>query len=276
MTKFNSAFLLSMLIAFATTTSIQAKDESLDNTVKVMTFNVLRDRWAPKGSPDWGTRRNVVFATIKTHMPAIIGLQEEEGSQLKDILKNLPSYESPTSWNRGGGHLLLHKASWKVIGKGKIGIPRRRDVSWVLAESTTNHQKWLFYNAHFWHDNENDRMTAAKAITKHVMESELDNIPVVLLGDLNCTDESPTFKYLCSEKDEMTTFRDSYAAIKKNNLMWGTYHGFTGKKEGKRIDYILVNKNVQVIDSAILNEKEGDVYSSDHYPVLATLKRGSN
>mgnify|MGYP005863532517 CR=1 FL=1 len=243
-----------------------------EGAVKVMSFNVLRDRWAPEGAPDWGTRRAAVFATIETHRPAILGLQEETGGQLKDVLKNLPTYASPTDWSRSGGHLLVRKESWNVLEQGKISIPRRREVSWVLVESTTSGEKWLFYNAHFWHGSETERTTAAKAITEHIIESNLDNIPVVVMGDLNCTDDSSTLQYLYSEKDAMLTFTNSYTDVATNNPKWGTYHRFDGNQDGSRIDHILVNQNVRTIDSTILNEKEDGVWPSDHYPILATLK----
>jgi len=274
--RFTTTFILFAALIFAAAAPLKVAGG--EETLTVMSFNVLRDAWAREGVPDWGTRRSVVFATVNKYMPEILGLQEESGPQLTDILNNLPAYESPTSWNPNGGHILIRKASWNVIRQGKISIPRNgREVSWVLVESIANHEKWLFYNGHFWHASAADRMTAAEAVTDHIMAAGLNGIPAVLLGDLNCTDESDTMQYLLSEKDEMITFTSAYTAVATNNLLWGTYHGYTGEKEGNRIDHILGNENVQVVDSTILNDEKDDtvspaIWPSDHYPVLATLR----
>lgn len=81
-------------------------------------------------------------------------------------------------------------------------------------------------------------------------------IPVLLMGDLNCTPFSPWFARLL----ERGSLRDSALGFGLS----GTWHG-----QGVRlpIDHILVNARFSVLERRVEEDRRG----SDHHPVRATL-----
>ncbi|MGC4014659.1 MAG: hypothetical protein QM755_09115, partial [Luteolibacter sp.] len=52
----------------------------------------------------------------------------------------------------------------------------------------------------------------------------------------------------------------------------GTVHGFSGKTDGGRIDYIYASPELKPVDSEILHDSKDGVWPSDHFPVRATLE----
>jgi hypothetical protein len=55
-----------------------------------------------------------------------------------------------------------------------------------------------------------------------------------------------------------------------------TYHAFTGRREGDRIDFIFVSDSpkVTVLNAYIDRSNEGGRFPSDHFPVIATVQVG--
>jgi endonuclease/exonuclease/phosphatase family metal-dependent hydrolase len=88
-------------------------------------------------------------------------------------------------------------------------------------------------------------------------------VPWVLLGDLNAGPDSPTLRRL-----EDAGFRSALPPE-----AGGTAHQFTGTLDGPRIDHVLV-RGAWVVDGArILHVRPGGRPASDHWPVVADLRR---
>jgi endonuclease/exonuclease/phosphatase family metal-dependent hydrolase len=52
----------------------------------------------------------------------------------------------------------------------------------------------------------------------------------------------------------------------------GTRHGFSGRTNGPRIDWIVISTEFKPIESSIVHANRNGKYPSDHFPVTAVLK----
>ncbi len=86
------------------------------------------------------------------------------------------------------------------------------------------------------------------------------DLPVLLLGDLNCSPFSPWFRHLVREGDLVDTARGCGFV--------STWHG---QGIGLPIDHVLASKDWLVLDRRVHREKMG----SDHRPVVVTLGLGT-
>jgi endonuclease/exonuclease/phosphatase family metal-dependent hydrolase len=65
---------------------------------------------------------------------------------------------------------------------------------------------------------------------------------------------------------------DTFRVLHPDAKEVGTLNGFRGLTNGKKIDYIFVEPDTQVLDAAIIRTGRQGRYPSDHYPVTATLR----
>jgi endonuclease/exonuclease/phosphatase (EEP) superfamily protein YafD len=81
-------------------------------------------------------------------------------------------------------------------------------------------------------------------------------MPVLLMGDLNCTPFSPWFPRLLER-----------GALRDSAIGYGLTGTWTGQGVRLPIDHILVNERLRVLDY----REEAEWHGSDHRPVRATL-----
>ncbi len=114
-----------------------------------------------------------------------------------------------------------------------------------------------------------------------------DSIPFIVAGDFNATDDSEEIKYFIKELNLKDVFRTAnpdspgYTSAVKMDTCFDDkdvkdlkeYLKMKYEREPKRIDYIFVSKEFEIIDSDIIfnTPKEG-IFISDHYGVAAVLK----
>ena len=68
------------------------------------------------------------------------------------------------------------------------------------------------------------------------------------------------------------TLVDTFRVIHPSTKEVGTFSGFKGRTDGEKIDYILVEPTVQVLEASIVRTEQAGRNPSDHYPVTAQLK----
>lgn len=100
------------------------------------------------------------------------------------------------------------------------------------------------------------RVEQAQIVKKHIENSPY---PAILCGDFNDTPQSYIYRQLSEN------MKDSFQ--EKGRGLGVTYGG---KIPGLRIDYVMINKELQVINSEIFGEDY-----SDHYPVIARVRWGN-
>ena len=94
------------------------------------------------------------------------------------------------------------------------------------------------------------------------------NDPVFLTGDFNLTPEE---KPLVLIRQKLKDSRQISQAVPKGPL--GTFNGFDFQsKLESRIDYIFVNRFVEVNNYSVLTDSKDGRYPSDHLPVLIEVQ----
>ena len=252
-----------------------AERETVDE-VRLMSWNLLREKWAKPGHAAWTERGPSAIRILREHQPDVVGLQEETADQVSSITSALPSYSYVKPLHRSGGGLLIRSNAWHVIESGKIPIPRGRQASWALLKSTRSNAHWLFYNAHFMHQSARNsaehRMEAAKLIAEHMAKYAPPAVPVAMTGDFNTLHDQPSMRYLGGEAGSPVKFSNAFNMIHDADDPRGTFRGLSKAHHCERIDHILYNEHVTVVNAEILfyDELPG-AYPSDHYPLQATL-----
>lgn len=131
-------------------------------------------------------------------------------------------------------------------------------------------QSFALYSCHlgWWDDVEENYQTKVDRLME---KAEIDNHPLLLLGDFNVADhiKNEGYDYLRS-KGLYDTHQLANKQIGENTII-GNIAGWAGNKKGLKIDYIFANWRADVEESRIVfNGKDGPIIS-DHFGVAITL-----
>lgn len=237
------------------------------------------------GANLWEKRRDLTFTTIRAADPDLIGTQELFQRQGDDVVKALPQY----SWlgtDRYGGHkdehmgIFYRRDRLKIVEQGQFwlsdtpevpgsitwGHPLPRMVNWATFE-TREGRRFRFYNTHFpYRDEDDDARTRGAQLLADRIAAGPKDLPVIVTGDFNTTADKPAHAVLTK------TLADAWLGGAPRQGPDVTFHGFTGKGD-RRIDWILT-RGVTVERVATIDTHRGEVYPSDHYPVVARVRFG--
>lgn len=180
------------------------------------------------------------------------------------------------------------------------GVTQGRTVNWVKLYDRQTNRRLLHINSHLPHDSELGRINSAQLIIKRLPDLIGDSDTVIMTADFNARAYPLPDEWLArlpvaerdyiksrkhfSENDDVyqafkaAGFRDAYLeAGRDDHPAANTFHGMQGDRFpeiGFRIDWILikdVHGNVQIQDARIITDSQPPLYTSDHYPVVATL-----
>ena len=253
--------------------------------MKIMTFN-LRFENSSDGPNAWKYRRELVTELIKKYAPSVLGTQEGMCSQLDYIRDNLPGYilhaplrtldatcQYPT--------LFIFKDDFKLHEGGEFWLSKTPDVhrskSWDSAfprmisyarvsDVDTDRVFWIAVT-HLDHMGTEARYQQAKIIAEWV-QTRTD--PVILMGDFNDSPESATHEILTSSE---TGLLDTWQVLRSaEDVHSFTHHGFTGRPQKTRMDWILTGSHFVVERAEIVRKHIEHRYPSDHFPYIAALK----
>lgn len=260
---------------------------TLGQTIGVLTYNIKYDN--PKDSlNNWTNRKDFLISQLRFYAPDIFGTQEGLVHQLKDIEKGLTDY---TYFGVGRDHG-DHRGEFTAIfyNTQKIAL-EAQETFWLSPTPTTPSKGWdaalprictygLFriketdqrffvFNTHFDHVGSIAREESAKLILQKIQQLNSEELPVVLMGDLNLQESSKGIQLILKE------MKDAHHEAGENaHGPQGTYNGFNFTKPvERRIDYIFISpKRVEVLKSGILSDSFECRYPSDHFPVYAELR----
>jgi len=92
-------------------------------------------------------------------------------------------------------------------------------------------------------------------------------------GDLNVTEGHEGFRALVATDGNDPRLSDVYRLVHPEPAPEeATSHGFSGRRRGRRIDFILASPEWNPTEAAIDHTNEDGSYPSDHYPVTAVLR----
>ena len=253
---------------------------------KVMTFNVRLSVDSDKEN-SWNNRKTDVLSFINYYHPDIMGVQEPVPQQMKDLQAGLPQYKFVGVGRDDGKDLGEYSAifydsnKFKVLKSGTFWLsetPNKPSKGWDAAynrvcsyalfkDQKSKKQFWAF-NVHFDHVGMEARVNSSKLILEKIKEFNTSNLPVILTGDFNLTEETEPIKILSQNLD------DSFYTTKTPHYgPKSTWQAFDiNMVPTERLDYIFV-KGFKVLSNRTINDRrENLLYYSDHFPVMAEIQ----
>lgn len=257
--------------------------------LRVMSFN-LRYGTAADGENDWDKRKDLLVETVRRFDPDLLGTQETLEFQADFLAAQLPGYarfgagrddgragEQMTIFFRSdrfeklaAGHYWLSEAPDRPGVKGwDAACPRM--VTWAKLRDRRNDRDFLWLNTHWDHRGRQARLESPKVMRRWLAEQR-PRLPLVVTGDFNSQEDSPQYRTLLGEAGGQPKLIDTYRKLHPERQPdEATFHAFSGKREGSRIDWILVSPEFAPAEAAIDRFHKDNRYPSDHFPVTAVL-----
>ncbi|MTI88972.1 MAG: hypothetical protein FH748_13520 [Balneolaceae bacterium] len=139
-----------------------------------------------------------------------------------------------------------------------------RICTWAHFRNKNTDQEFIVFNAHLDHRGAESRLNAIKLILQRARDMNTNNLPILVMGDLNALPESAPIQYLASVMNDSrnSTKTPPYGPP-------GTFNGFdTTHPLDQRIDYIFVSDDITVLKYAALADTRQQRTPSDHLPVF--------
>jgi endonuclease/exonuclease/phosphatase family metal-dependent hydrolase len=263
--------------------------------VRVMAFNI-RYGTAKDGEDRWEKRQDLLVDTIRAYNPDLLGMQEVLAAQADFLREKLPGYGfcgagrddgkragefSPVMFRKDRFDLLDSGQWWlsptpdKVASKGwDAALPRI--VTWAKLKDRKAGVDVLMFNTHWDHVGNDARVESGKLMRKLMAKKHEEaggDLPVIVTGDFNSTEETPQYRTLTASDDVGVRLTDAYREIHpQRKADEASFHAFKGTREGLRIDWILHSPEWAATGAAIDHTQKDGHYPSDHYPVTAELE----
>jgi endonuclease/exonuclease/phosphatase family metal-dependent hydrolase len=258
-----------------------------DFPLKVMTLNIRLDTRADSVNW-WENRRKLVTLSIRNADPDLLGMQEVLERQLIYLRDNLPGYSyagvgrddgktageySPVFYKNDRFEMIANGTFWlspTPNDTGSVGwdAALTRICSWVRLKDKRTGEEFCFLNTHFDHMGVTARAESAKLISDFINTST-DGLPAILTGDFNSNPLEGPYQVLVTPG---TGLKDAcMAANPPGGFNEETFNGFGHAEQAGRIDFIFFKGKWTVGSYEVPKIKFGDLYISDHWPVLAKL-----
>ncbi len=258
----------------------------ISQDLSMMTYNIRFDNPADSLN-SWKNRKDFLISQLRFYAPDVLGTQEGLYHQLKHIERELEGFQfigvGRDSGDTRGEYcaifyktkhitLISHNTFWlsETPGQPSSGwdAALHRICTYGIFERKNTGKKFLVFNTHFDHIGEQARIESAKLILKMMKEINIENLPVVLMGDFNLEAETEGIQIILKELQDI-----HLSAGKKAFGPRGTFNGFQFHKPvTRRIDYIFSGKgDFTIIKNGILSDSKDVRYPSDHFPVYTEL-----
>ncbi len=268
-----------MLAALAATTLV---------SLEAMSFNI-RFGTANDGENAWPLRRSALLTQLKAESPDVLGLQEALAGQLDEIVEAMPEYgrlgvgrddgvsageHSAILYRRDRLGVLQSGTFWlsdtlDVIASKTWGNRITRVCTYALFQDRLNQRSFWVFNVHLDHESQPSRERSVDLVLKRI-QNATPAAPSLVLGDFNAGESNPAVRAMVKGG-----FLDSFRIKHPDQKEVGTFTAFEKAGEDK-IDYVFVSTGKagpdwKVERAEILREKVSGRFTSDHYPVVATV-----
>lgn len=258
---------------------------SFSQDLKVMSFNIRLNVESDQDNA-WPKRKEEALALLEYYHPDVLGVQEALPEQMKDMKSGLKNYDFVGVGRDDGKEkgefsaIFFDTQKLQIIKSGTFWLsetPEKPSKGWDAAlnrictyaifKDLKSKKEFLAMNIHFDHVGNVARVKSSELILKKAKELNPKNLPLVLTGDFNLTEDTEPVKILSQNLKD--TF---YHSEKKHYGPKGTFTGFNVNEVPKdRIDYIFV-KGFKIKSQRHINDRrENLLYPSDHFPVLSEL-----
>ncbi|AWH85531.1 endonuclease/exonuclease/phosphatase [Flavobacterium album] len=252
---------------------------------KIMTYNIRLDI-ASDGENRWDNRKEMLAKQVQFYEPDFLGVQEALPQQVHYLDSAMVAYDfigvgRDDGKSKGEHSAIFYKSKkFKVLQQSTFwlsetpAVPSKgwdaaynRVCSYGLFENKDTKKKVWVFNTHFDHMGNIARVESAKLILQKIKELNKDNLPFIVMGDLNL---EPDAEPIAVIKKELLDTREVSEFVFGPT---GTFNGFEfNKPVTKRIDYIFIPKTgLKTQKYAILSDSKDCRYPSDHLPVYVEL-----
>ena len=249
--------------------------------MKVVTFNSRFDN-PDDGSIRFEYRKPFILEKITSEDPDIIGFQEVLPHMLAWYKESLKGYtvlgcgreddltgETPAvAFKTDRFNLMQMETFWlsptpMVPGsryEQQSDCPRT--CTMVLLHDLKTDLVFRVYNTHLDHEGEQARVLGISQVL-HQMEIQtlFPDAPALVMGDFNAFPDEKVYQD-CVEHGLSELTIDAKA----------TFHGFGKFLPGEKIDYIFGTDAFVCKSCSIWDDKKGELYLSDHYPVCIEVE----
>ncbi|MBW6497968.1 MAG: endonuclease/exonuclease/phosphatase family protein [Bacteroidales bacterium] len=262
-----------------------------ETELSVMSFNIRYDNPAD-GLNAWPNRIGLVEDYLRETAPDIVGFQEALHHQVKDIETMMPAYVRVGTGRddglEGGEYspIFFKEEVFDLLGQGQFWLSKTPDVpgsigpgavlpriaTWAHLHIKKTGRELFVFNTHYSHVSDEARWLSAQIMSERMHQIAGSNA-LIVTGDFNLDIESETYQRLAElflKENQLTNATESeptYALLQQ-----GTYNGFGHVEIQPFIDFIFVSPHFQVISSSIDRIKPGNLYISDHWPVVVKFK----
>lgn len=246
----------------------------------LMTVNV-RFGLADTGPHSWENRKKAFVSMFTEWRPDFIAMQEVNGFQtdfFKSLLKDYgiigQRTPAPDFWQDA---LIFYRQNWQCVKQNRFFLSdtpdfpsRMPDSRWprqcVMGRFRQNHHEITCANTHF-DFTDHVQKKSALIILDRLARFSPDNRPQFLAGDFNACQGSACHRVLTEPRRTLPVpFSDVF-----ENHTEGTFHQFTGRPVGTRIDWILWRHGACLTGKAVITDRFNGIYPSDHFPVYAAF-----
>jgi endonuclease/exonuclease/phosphatase family metal-dependent hydrolase len=252
--------------------------------INVATYN-LRYNHAEDGPNAWPARKDMVKALIRYHEFDIIGTQEGLADQIADLAQMAEFEHVGVGRDDGkdaGEHsaIFYRKSRFALLDKGDFWLSETPDrpsfgwdakcchrlVSWARLRDRDSARVFYVFSLHFDHEGEVARRASAELVLRKIAAITRGE-PAICVGDFNSTPDTVQIRTMSS------AMRDA-ARVSQTPPYGpsGTFNGFhLDAPMAERIDYIFVDRHLDVLKYAVLSDSLNGRYPSDHHPVVARV-----
>ena len=264
--------------------NLEVNDHPL--TLKAMSYNIRLDI-ASDGENAWPNRKDFLSSQILFLSPDFFGVQEARPNQIEDLNSALSNYKFIGEGRDGNGEgefsaiyynsksLTVEKQSTFWLSDSPDKVSKGWDAAYprvctygLFSSNKTDKKFWVF-NTHLDHVGEEAQKEGVKLILKKIAAENMENYPVLLMGDFNVEPNSEVVAEI------LPTMSDSKQKAISKFGSDGTFNGFQyNKPVTRRIDYIFVSKssNIEVSKYAVLSSAIDFKFPSDHFPVYTEIE----
>lgn len=307
----SKSFSLAAGRSYTLTTSAYTPDADQEpQGMMVMSSNIrfasARDKSSnpDTGDRDWTNRRTAYYAMVNSIRPAVIGLQEAEKEQVKDILANCSGYEHYGLGREGGHDIIADDSYWGIVPGTKYGeesttilyrtdlitlnssgtvwlsetptvvnsyFPEMEDkqcrtATWAILTYKPNGKQFFYLNTHtsLYGDS---RPKEVQVVLNTVSQKNTSNLPVILTADWNMTEDD----------ENISALENAYLSARQTAWQTdfsGTFHWWGTKSQV--IDHIFYDGIATCPLYHTVAQKWNGMYISDHYPIYAYFDLGTD
>lgn len=257
-------------------------------TIKALTFN-LRMNTLHDGVNYFFNRSPYILAKIKKEYPDIIGFQEATRDIHAWLTANLTEYTivgigREKDFGGEANPIAFRKDRFELFGMTQYWLSETPEIPGsryehqsicprvlvaVKLKETKSGKVLRFYNTHLDHVDAEARLLGITQILNQIREDfKKSEHPVILTGDMNASPDEVSMLAI----SDFTTPKLTDAAGKVKVSFHGYHRLSPYEGDGERkIDYIFTNLVNNPIDCSVWDDVSGDIYLSDHYPIMAEL-----